>query len=626
VNTPLDSQETNENGVYIFSNLLPDNYLVCEQEQDDWIKSYPEKDCYPVNLSAGQTVSDVNFGNYQYGSISGVKFEDLNGNGQFDDGEPKLSGWIIGLYKDLDGIPIATTTTNENGIYIFSNIKPDSDGYIVKEDLQKDWMLTFPSSGIHTINLSSGEEITGKDFGNFKIPSVVVLKWHDIDIDGAYDESEPLLNDWKIALGKVIQPIENAQSSSSSETMPVEIIAISSTGTNGEGKVIFPINAPGRYVVIEEKRNSWYNTFPANSSTAVFIESNNIEQENATSTFPISSFFDTFFEFEAQQSGQTIDKDKNNRPLDFGNIEFVEIFGGKFASVDGNNSSTQTAIVLGTTTINVGSSTISIPDRTAITRVDGESFDINTIGAEEISPENLTGFTTGTVVDGALKWGLENLGLQFSLPITLSIFVGTELNGQSLNIVRSTSGISDWTSDGIEPPATCVVTNGFCTFQATKASHYAAIHTPQSNQSSQTGSSSGGSGSGGSRSGGTSVINEETTFTTSTPPTNTQILQNQLAITPRSNPVPPISRENTTSTSQSDTILELENKIEKNLAESAEIPQTSNLTENNKTNEINFLATIGNILNFNSNKWFMIFLLISVVGVLVYFIYRRVKR
>jgi hypothetical protein len=218
------------------------------------------------------------------------------------------------------------------------------------------------------------------------------------------------------------------------------------------------------------------------------------------------------------------------------------------------------------------------------------------------------------------------LGLQFSLPITVSIFVGTELNGQTLNIVRSTSGVGNWTNDGIEPPATCIVANGFCVFQATKASYYAAIHTLQLNQSSQTGSNNGGSGSGGSRSGGTSIINEETTFTTSTPPTTTQILQNQLTITPRSNPVPPISRENTTSTSQSDTILELENKIEKNLAESAEIPQTSNLTENNKTNEINFLATIGNILNFDSNKWFMIFLLISVVCVLVYFIYRRVKR
>jgi len=73
-----------------------------------------------------------------------------------------------------------------------------------------------------------------------------------------------------------------------------------------------------------------------------------------------------------------------------------------------------------------------------------------------------------------------NLGLQFNPAITLKIFVGSSLNGQTLNIQRSISGSSGWTSDGIVAPGTCVVADGFCVFQATKASYYATTHTVSS--------------------------------------------------------------------------------------------------------------------------------------------------
>ena len=126
-----------------------------------------------------------------------------------------------------------------------------------------------------------------------------------------------------------------------------------------------------------------------------------------------------------------------------------------------------------------------------ISRVDDGEFDANLLTSSEVEVGSLTGLTSGSVVKGALQWGIPGTGLKFSEPITVSIFVGIDLNGQTLNVVRSVTGNGDWTSDGIVPPATCVVSDGICAFQATKASFYASyVETPSAPQ---TNNSSGGS-------------------------------------------------------------------------------------------------------------------------------------
>ena len=136
-----------------------------------------------------------------------------------------------------------------------------------------------------------------------------------------------------------------------------------------------------------------------------------------------------------------------------------------------------------------GTSTVSIPAGTIITKIGGGSFDETLISAGDENPALLSGFGSGTVVDGALHWGITNLGLTFSQPIQISIFVGNSHNGETLNISRSISSNAGWTSDGISP-TTCVVTSGLCSFTATKASYYTASHIG----SSSSGSTSGGGG------------------------------------------------------------------------------------------------------------------------------------
>lgn len=147
-----------------------------------------------------------------------------------------------------------------------------------------------------------------------------------------------------------------------------------------------------------------------------------------------------------------------------------------------------------------GTSMVTIPSGTTITTTSGANFDATALTASDPTSGTLSNLGSGVVIDGSLQWGIPNLGLQFSTPIILNIFVGTSLNGQTLQIMRSVTGTDAWTNDGIVSPATCVVTAGVCTFSATKASYYTATHTttPTPSPSPSSGGGGGGGGGGGS--------------------------------------------------------------------------------------------------------------------------------
>lgn len=98
----------------------------------------------------------------QTADISGMKFNDSNNNG-INDGEQGLSGWTI----TLSGQVSDTTITDSSGKYSFTGLSPGT--YIVSETQQGGWTQTAPvSPGTHTVVLT-GVDVTGKDFGNFKI-------------------------------------------------------------------------------------------------------------------------------------------------------------------------------------------------------------------------------------------------------------------------------------------------------------------------------------------------------------------------------------------------------------------------------------------------------------------------
>jgi plastocyanin len=98
------------------------------------------------------------------GSISGTSFNDSDGNGIMDLYEVGLPNQTIVLINSTGAI-LATTTTDINGAYKFSNLLPGN--YTVGEVVMSDWKQTTPPTGTYAVTITSaGEDVTGKDFGN----------------------------------------------------------------------------------------------------------------------------------------------------------------------------------------------------------------------------------------------------------------------------------------------------------------------------------------------------------------------------------------------------------------------------------------------------------------------------
>lgn len=111
---------TDEAGYYEFTDLGPGTYTIDEQLQNGWVQTEPDTEKYRVTVESGKTHSGNIFGNFQLIDISGIKYEDLNGNGSKQANEPILSGWTIKLTKP-DGSTL-TKITNSNGYYEFINL------------------------------------------------------------------------------------------------------------------------------------------------------------------------------------------------------------------------------------------------------------------------------------------------------------------------------------------------------------------------------------------------------------------------------------------------------------------------------------------------------------------------
>jgi hypothetical protein len=104
--------------------------------------------------------------------IHGAKFNDINGNGIRDGGEPPLQDWKIYIDENDSGQWDAAEQydlTDANGDYTLTDLVPGS--YIVAEVLQVEWQQTFPGGdGTHHVTVGEAEVVENIDFGNKPVP------------------------------------------------------------------------------------------------------------------------------------------------------------------------------------------------------------------------------------------------------------------------------------------------------------------------------------------------------------------------------------------------------------------------------------------------------------------------
>lgn len=159
---------TGANGEYCFKGLPLGTYTLSETDQIGWSQTYPSTAAYTVTLTAKQPdVKGFDFGNQlsdRPGTICGVKFQDRDGDGVRDPGEPGLAGWTIQML-DSAGNVVSTTVTGSGGRFCFKEVRPGT--YTFGEVMQQNWTQTYPAApGTYTVSVSPGENQQLLVFGN----------------------------------------------------------------------------------------------------------------------------------------------------------------------------------------------------------------------------------------------------------------------------------------------------------------------------------------------------------------------------------------------------------------------------------------------------------------------------
>lgn len=175
---------TDATGNYQFPGLVTGTYTVAITPPAGFTTTTTNP--LTVPLGVGQTVTTADFGLRATGIIGDTVFNDFDGDGIQDPGEPGLGGVTVTL-TDASGIP-RTVVTDANGNYQFGNTPPGA--FTVTVTPPANFTNTNPASRTGTLT-PGGVDLT-QDFGLRLIPGTIGdLVFNDLDGDGTQDPGEP---------------------------------------------------------------------------------------------------------------------------------------------------------------------------------------------------------------------------------------------------------------------------------------------------------------------------------------------------------------------------------------------------------------------------------------------------
>ncbi len=263
---PIDTTTTDGAGAYSFTDLIPGDYIVGFElpvgyeftMQDQGADDAVDSDADPTSgqtstiiLDSGETDITWDAGLYLPASLGDFVWEDVNGDGIQDAGEPGVENVTVTLFDDTDTQVGAPTTTDATGFYQFTDLAP-GDYYVVFSGLPAGFVFTQqdvggddtvdsdadPTAGptfgrAATTTLDSGEDDPTWDAGIYNPASLGDFVWEDLDLDGVQDPGETGIPGITVNLydpGDLVNPIDT-------------------TTTDGTGAYLFDDLPPGDYVV-----------------------------------------------------------------------------------------------------------------------------------------------------------------------------------------------------------------------------------------------------------------------------------------------------------------------------------------------------------------------------------------
>jgi hypothetical protein len=190
---------TGVDGSYEIADIIAGTWKVREVQMAGWECTYPATNDGKPDIAGGcyhqeTFVDGGNYPNNDFGNFlsqpdehvkSGYKFNDLNGNHAWDNGEPGLNDWTITVWDETQTNIVFQDTTHDDGnldpgYYEFALL--DGVTYVVCETAQAGWIQTFPVLGPANVVLcvnegTLGYEVTldgadepNNNFGNAQAP------------------------------------------------------------------------------------------------------------------------------------------------------------------------------------------------------------------------------------------------------------------------------------------------------------------------------------------------------------------------------------------------------------------------------------------------------------------------
>ena len=257
---------TSGGGMYMFTDLAPGMYTITfgalpannfftymalgGNPDDDSDADMITGVAPDVVVVSGDVIDDIDAGVYIGAEISDFVWEDLNGDGIQDAGEPGLDGIVVSL-SGIDGagnpVNLGPINTAGGGMYLFDELAPGMYT-ITFGALPANHFFTYMglggnnttdsdadmTSGVApSVTVESGDIIDDVDAGVYVGAEISNFVWEDLNGDGIQDAGEPGLDGIDITLTGI-----------DGSGMAVGPIVVTSAGG---GAYIFDMLAPGDY-------------------------------------------------------------------------------------------------------------------------------------------------------------------------------------------------------------------------------------------------------------------------------------------------------------------------------------------------------------------------------------------
>jgi protocatechuate 3,4-dioxygenase beta subunit len=258
---------TDADGNYVFTSVAPGSYRVCEVIPTGWQATVPSNAYRAVTVTASQRVTGQNFGNQlkavtppppaapRKASISGVAFDDANGDGVRQAKDAAFSGRR--LYLDLNndgkrqpGEP--SVLSDRLGIYRFNGLAAGT--YRVRADLPPGWRAT---GVVQPIAIAAGQAAADRHVGLTAPASISGAVFRDDDGNGARQAGEAGLANWRVFLDADRDGVHDNNEAS--------------VLTDKNGNYALRDLTPGAYTVRVVQQNGWNRTTPTGGSHAVVV-------------------------------------------------------------------------------------------------------------------------------------------------------------------------------------------------------------------------------------------------------------------------------------------------------------------------------------------------------------------